>query len=127
MQIIDRLMVFFRENNLSNYKVEQACGLSNGYLKNLRKAPSVEILEKIFSAYPQLNRDWVMTGNGIMYVETPTREIRDDSETIAALRLTIEKMQKTIDTQEELIASYRVRIAELKGDIATPHRSAATA
>ena len=46
MQIIDRLFKFFRENNLSNYKVEQACGLSNGYLRNLRKAPSAEILER---------------------------------------------------------------------------------
>lgn len=66
MQIIDRLFMFFRENNLSNYKVEQTCGLSNGYLRNLRKAPSVEILEKIFSAYPELNREWVMSGTGDM-------------------------------------------------------------
>lgn len=66
MQIIDRLFMFFRENHLSNYKVEQACGLSNGYLRNLRKAPSVEILEKIFSAYPELNREWVMSGIGDM-------------------------------------------------------------
>ena len=66
MQIIDRLFVFFRENALSNYKVEQACGLSNGYLRNLRKAPSIEILEKIFSAYPELNREWVMSGKGEM-------------------------------------------------------------
>ena len=66
MQIIDRLFMFFRENHLSNYKVEQTCGLSNGYLRNLRKAPSVEILEKIFSAYPELNREWVMSGTGDM-------------------------------------------------------------
>ena len=66
MQIIDRLFMFFRENSLSNYKVEQTCGLSNGYLRNLRKAPSVEILEKIFSAYPELNREWVMSGTGDM-------------------------------------------------------------
>ena len=66
MQIIDRLFVFFREKSLSNYKVEQACGLSNGYLRNLRKAPSIEILEKIFSVYPELNREWVMSGKGDM-------------------------------------------------------------
>ena len=66
MQIIDRLFEFFRENHLSNYKVEKACGLTNGYLRNLRKAPSFEILEKIFSTYPELNRDWVLYGEGDM-------------------------------------------------------------
>ncbi|MBR3648281.1 MAG: helix-turn-helix transcriptional regulator [Paludibacteraceae bacterium] len=66
MQIIDRLFVFFREKNLSNYKVEQSCGLSNGYLRNLRKAPSAEIIERILSVYPELNREWVMTGQGEM-------------------------------------------------------------
>lgn len=66
MQIIDRLFEFFREKALSNYKVEQACGLSNGYLRNLRKAPSAEILEKIFSTYPELSREWVMNGSGEM-------------------------------------------------------------
>ena len=72
MQIIDRLFKFFREKSLSNYKVEQACGLSNGYLRNLRKAPSVEFLEKIFSTYPELNREWVMTGIGDMYRSDPS-------------------------------------------------------
>ncbi len=72
MQIIDRLFKFFREKSLSNYKVEQACGLSNGYLRNLRKAPSVEILEKIFSTYPELSREWVMTGTGDMYRSDPS-------------------------------------------------------
>lgn len=72
MQIIDRLFKFFREKSLSNYKVEQACGLSNGYLRNLRKAPSVEFLEKIFSTYPELSREWVMTGIGDMYRSDPS-------------------------------------------------------
>jgi len=72
MQIIDRLFEFFREKALSNYKVEQACGLSNGYLRNLRKAPSAEILEKIFSTYPELSREWVMYGTGEMLLTSAT-------------------------------------------------------
>ena len=77
MQIKDRLFMFFREKSLSNYKVEQACGLSNGYLRNLRKAPSIEIMEKIFSTYPELNREWVMSGNGDML-----RPSADDSSSV---------------------------------------------
>ena len=83
MQIIDRLFVFFHEKNLSNYKVEQSCGLSNGYLRNLRKAPSAEILEKIFSTYPELNREWVMYGTGDMLRSsvTATTETQPKAET----------------------------------------------
>ena len=88
MQIIDRLFEFFREKALSNYKVEQACGLSNGYLRNLRKAPSAEILERIFSTYPELSREWVMYGSGEMLrssvspaTETQPRDDRQMTDT----------------------------------------------
>lgn len=116
MQIVDRLFVFFRENNLSNYRVEQECGLSNGYLRHLKKAPSVEILEKIFSAFPELNRNWVMTGEGSMLREPEERKLISDSdEIINALKLTISTQQKTIDAQEMTIQSLMDQIKMLKG------------
>lgn len=81
---------------------------------------------------PDISAEWLLRGSGSMLIseqqhETLTGQIRDDSETIAALKLTIEKMQRTIDNQDREIEGLLERIKELKGDIAVPHRSVATA
>jgi len=86
MQIKDRLFEYMQAKQLSNYKVEQACGLSNGYLRNLRKAPSIEIIDKILSNYTDLNREWLLYGEGSMLKTivnntTPTT-CRDNAETM---------------------------------------------
>lgn len=43
------------------------CGLSNGYFKNTKGKISVEKLEKILNAFPDVNREWLISGTGDMY------------------------------------------------------------
>ncbi len=55
---------------------EIAASLSNGYMRQLKNAPSYNKLDNISAAYPNLNMDWVLTGNGDMYSENePQPEI----------------------------------------------------
>lgn len=65
----DRLLAFLKEEGLSQGKFERACGLSNGYVNNLKRSVSTEKLELISRAYPALNIQWLMTGEGEMFVE----------------------------------------------------------
>ena len=65
----DRLLAFLKEEGLSQGKFERACGLSNGYVNNLKRSVSTEKLELISRAYPTLNIQWLMTGEGEMFVE----------------------------------------------------------
>lgn len=65
----DRLLAFIKEEGLSQGKFERACGLSNGYINNLKRSVSTEKLELISRAYPALNIQWLMTGEGEMFVE----------------------------------------------------------
>lgn len=128
----ERLIAFINATGYSTRAFEIETGMSNATISHCSDNLSANVKEKVFARFPQLNQEWLLHGigemlNGSISNETPTGEIRDDSETIAALKLTIEKMQKTIDNQEREIAGLYDRIAELKGDIATPHRSAATA
>lgn len=79
----------------------------------------------LIDQYPDLSAEWLLRGNGDMLIsqpqhETHTRDIRDDSETIAALKETIAAQKIAIDALTD-----QVRI--LKGDIVVPHRSVATA
>lgn len=60
-------MTFIKEKGLSQKRFEVAANLSNGYLNSLRHAPSASKLQSILCAFPELNRNWLLTGDGSMY------------------------------------------------------------
>lgn len=62
----DRLTKFRQYKKLGQGKFEKLSGLSNGYLTQLRKAPGAEKLQRILCAFPDLNRTWLLTGEGEM-------------------------------------------------------------
>lgn len=62
----ERLIEFIKAKDISIREFERACGLSNGYLKSLRRSPKSEKIADILSAFPDLNRVWLLTGEGSM-------------------------------------------------------------
>lgn len=62
-----RLLLVIKELQLSQRKFEEQAKLSNGYIRNLKASPSSAVLQKIFSAFPKINKDWVIYGNGDMF------------------------------------------------------------
>jgi len=70
MKIIDRLAVFIEKNGISKNQFDINIGASNGYIgKLISKKGSIggDVIEKIFSAYPKLNANWLILGKGNMY------------------------------------------------------------
>ena len=61
-----RLENFIEFKNLKKARFESLCGLSNGYVANIKKGIGYEILEKILRVFPELNRDWLLYGEGTM-------------------------------------------------------------
>lgn len=62
----ERIMSFINYKRLSQRKFERLVGFSNGYLDKLRHAPSVEKTQIIIDTFPELNRIWLLTGEGEM-------------------------------------------------------------
>lgn len=62
-----RLNEFISREGISVRAFERACGLSNTYLRSLRHTPSDSKLSAILEAFPQLDRVWLLTGEGEMY------------------------------------------------------------
>ncbi len=62
----ERLKFFIKTQKLSNKRFEEICGLSNGYISSMRKSIGPDSWEKIKKQYPNLNRDWMLYGEGTM-------------------------------------------------------------
>lgn len=64
--IKDRLKLFIKTQGIGQGKFEVKCGLSNGYVNNIRQSIQPDKLQKIALAFPNLNTGWLMTGEGEM-------------------------------------------------------------
>ena len=61
-----RLLEYLSSKNIYIREFERVAGLSNGYMANLRRSPTAERMQKILSAFPDINRAWLLTGEGEM-------------------------------------------------------------
>ena len=69
MKAIERLFLFFEHNGIKHTSLEKELGFSNGYFNNsLKKGGSIgdQSIEKIIAKFPDLNLQWLITGNGEM-------------------------------------------------------------
>lgn len=66
MTVKDRIEMFIERKGIKRSAFEKSCGLSNGYIRNLKENPSVSKIEDILRVYPELNRVWLLSGEGEM-------------------------------------------------------------
>ena len=64
-----RLIEYLEHKGIGRNKFESMAGLSFGYITKLKNAPRPEKLVGILQAAPDLNRVWLLTGEGSMLVE----------------------------------------------------------
>lgn len=103
----ERLMEFIKEKDISNRKFLLKCGLSGTYISTLTGNPSGDTLKKIEAAYPDLNTDWLLTGEGEMLkvpatvtVYNPTQNERQ--EVGEALNMSVLPAEVVEEIKEEI-------------------------
>ena len=62
----ERLIQYLKYKRIGQTKFEALAGLSRGYINNIRKEPTTTKLLMILAAAPDLNKEWLMTGEGDM-------------------------------------------------------------
>ena len=62
----ERLIEFIENINISRAEFERRSGLANGYVKKLKGNLGENKLNDILRAFPNLNRVWLLTGEGEM-------------------------------------------------------------
>ena len=123
-----RVQDAMKELGISAYAIAKTCSMNERTIyqqTNGSSKLSVEAIQALLRYKPELSASWILLGTGSMLLtepqhETLTGEIRDDNETIAALKETIAAQKIAIDALTD-------QVKVLKGDIVVPHRSAATA
>ena len=65
----ERLIRFIKYKGLSQKKFEEAVGLANGYVNNIRRSVTNDKLQKIALQFPDLNKVWLLTGEGEMLIK----------------------------------------------------------
>ena len=66
MDIKERIKKFIQHNNLAVSRFEEMCGLSNGYIASMRRGFGQDKLNNVLNAFPDLNREWLLYGEGEM-------------------------------------------------------------
>jgi len=61
-----RLFEFLAYLGIGQNKFEKNCGLSIGYINKLKGDMKLDTINKIISTYSELNKDWLMSGEGDM-------------------------------------------------------------
>lgn len=84
--INDRFLEVLKHYNYSGYKLSQETNISQSqitHIKGYRNKVSDDVMEELLKKFPEINKDWLLTGNGSMLIpqieETvPEEEEEDD-------------------------------------------------
>ena len=66
----DRLLKYIEHTGLATSRFESLCGLSNGYVRNLKSQIGEDKLSNILNIFPELSKIWLLTGEGSMLVDS---------------------------------------------------------
>lgn len=62
----ERTILFVKQMKLQMKEFEQRCKLSPGYVTSMRKSFGADKLQNVLDAFPELNREWLLFGEGEM-------------------------------------------------------------
>lgn len=121
MKAIDRLFLYFEHKGLKPTPVGMELGLTNGYLGKMRDrhgSIGSDILETIFSKFPDLSPEWLITGSGSMIKgDTFMQSTVTPNDNMMQLVQTITSQAETIGSLKKEVEVLQDRIQKLQHDV----------
>lgn len=74
MDVNSRILEFISAKGLSIAEFERLCGLSNGYVRKVKNSLGKRGLSDILRKFPNLNSEWLLTGQGEMLLPNPPQQ-----------------------------------------------------
>lgn len=89
-------------------------------VNNITK-PRYEFLESVLNAYPNINKDWLISGNGAMFIDTKAEEnndaLKESSYLMEAVKKIEESFREVVNEQKEIIKNQRFIIDTLQNQL----------
>ena len=123
MNVKQRLRSFIKAQSISIKAFEESINASNGYVNSISKSIGLDKLESIIEIYPNLNLEWLLTGEGEMLKkkdEDPPPEEKKPDENVPELQ------KQIIDLQNHRISQLEKEVEELKKELASANRIIST-
>lgn len=122
MRKIDRFLKYLESKGITENKATMECGLSQGILSQAKSGKADlgnRTIDKILNKYQDLNRVWLITGEGEMTYGEERDTNSENSNIIKAILLTLEmqresnrklmeQMDRILKTNEDLVNNNRV-------------------
>ena len=92
--INDRFLDVLKYYNYSGYKISQETNISQSqitHIKSYRNKVSDDVMEELLKKFPEINKDWLLTGNGSMLIPqieevVPEEEDEEEDDLVIFLR-----------------------------------------
>jgi hypothetical protein len=88
----ERLIEFLAYLGMGQTKFEEKIGLSRGLINNIKGYISLKSLKKIEDAYPELNTEWLKTGEGVM-IKTQVNQNNIEGDKIQGYNVNVKKTE----------------------------------
>jgi len=76
MAVRDRIKEFIKSENITISDFEKQMNVANGYVNSISKGIGTDKIEIILEKYPNLNLEWLITGNGKMLKNTEKPDVK---------------------------------------------------
>lgn len=128
MSVSGRIRIFIASKGIHVSDFERICGLSNGAVSKMGNGTRRSTIDKISTAFPDLNKYWLMTGEGDMLKSRKSQVVHgnnnivqvtsggnntnitsrnnDNSAEIAVLREQVKHLTELLGEKERLIKLY---------------------
>lgn len=108
METKERIMQLIAALGMSKAEFERVCGLSNGYINSIRKTIGSKGAEQIIAKFPQVNKPWLVFGEGEMLrspiTQTATGHHINQSVGDSGLAEQLEKANREIERLQSQLA-----------------------
>lgn len=111
-RILDHLDVA----GISKNKFYIKTGISNGVLDK-ETGVSEMVIEKYISNYPEINPEWLVTGEGEMFRKDKKGSPKEDTSFITYAPDFVDTLKKLIESQDRIIHMYEGKVSGLEKKI----------
>lgn len=114
--INDRFMEVLKHYNYSGYKISQETNISQSqitHIKSYRNKVSDDVMDELLKKFPEISKDWLLTGNGSMLVPQIEEVVPEEEEDDLVLFLRDKRKGYDI-TLTDIYEKTRIPVKTLK-------------